>query len=77
MLRYQAGLQKRVIAQLRARIEEWDELLRTALHELALQNGNEPQLFTRRWISDHRRDPIPIPLTVTKREGGEARRERS
>src|SRR5262249_49325244 len=74
LMLYRLGLPKKPAEQLRDRVRELDALLRTALHDMAVERGEEPFLFSRRWVRAHRRDEIPIPLYD---RGGEAPSERS
>ena len=67
LMLYRIGLSKKLAEQLRDRVDEYDSLLRTALHELALAQEKEPLLFARRWMHEHR-EPVAVPVW----EGGEA-----
>jgi len=77
LILHRVGLQNKVINGLRYRTDEYDQLLRTALHDLALKEEKEPLHFTRQWIRNHRHVPPEVPLNGSQKEGGEAQNERS
>ena len=43
--------------RLSRRLEEQRVLLRTALHELAIERGREPNRFRAQWLRDHAEMP--------------------
>jgi aryl-alcohol dehydrogenase-like predicted oxidoreductase len=58
----QYTLLRRLVDALRRRNDEYEALLNTALHELALEHGEDPPQFTLRWLREHRkpdREGIP------------------
>lgn len=57
---------ERVNAQLRARVEQVDNHLHRALHELAIEKGKEPHYFIRTWNREATRRDEEVGLTIER-----------